>query len=124
MNKTDVQFQRGFVVRKKYLDSNEWAYFAGETDYAYMWTPESAIGGGRGGVAVFSTEEKAENFANHIKEYHEWRRRQGKASGFDVEVAEVHFTEEGSITAGPQPTRRSTATKFGTAEKAGSLWQA
>jgi hypothetical protein len=90
----EVQFQTGFVVRKKYLDSDEWAYFAGETDYAYMWTPESAIGGGRGGVAIFSTKEKAENFANHIKEYHEWRKQQGKASGFDVEVTEAHFTEK------------------------------
>ena len=83
----------GFVVRKKYPMSEEWFYFANETDFGYVWTPESALRKKTsGGVAVFPTEQAADRMAKRIVEYHEERRQQGKASGSEVQVAEIHVS--------------------------------
>lgn len=81
----------GFVVRKKYPLSEEWFYFANETDFGYLWTPESALKlKGGFGVAVFPTKKDANRMAKRIEKYHEERRQHGKASGSDVFVADFH----------------------------------
>ena len=82
-----AELPKGFVVRKKYLDSDEWNYFARETDTAFTWTPASALTSQKHlGLAIFSTRLDAERMAKRIEKYHESRKEQGKAGGFDVSV--------------------------------------
>jgi hypothetical protein len=75
----------GFLVRKKCSFSEEWNYFAGETDFAYMWSPASAR---PFTVAIFPTRQAAERMVKQIEDYHKERHREGKTSGFDVSVEE------------------------------------
>lgn len=80
---------KGFVVRKKYLDSDEWNYFTQETSFAFIWSPASA----GASMAVFPTRQAAERMVKRVEEYHNWRHQQGDASGFDVSVEEVNLPE-------------------------------
>ena len=80
----------GFLVRKKYPASEEWFYFAEEMDFGYLWTPTSALkSSDKATVAIFPARQAADRMVKRLKKYHEERRQDGKASGFDVSVVSV-----------------------------------